>query len=48
MPNLTPDSGTAGRAMLLSYLAGGGLGGGVGFAKSDKGEGVDGAQPAGR
>lgn len=43
MPNLTPDSGTAGRAMLLSYLAGGVTGGGVGFAKSDKGDGAEGA-----
>jgi hypothetical protein len=44
MPNLTPDSGTAGRAMLLSYLAGGVTGGGLGFAGADKGQGAEGAE----
>jgi hypothetical protein len=43
MPNLTPDSGTAGRAFLMSTLFGGGLGGGAGFLSSDKGEGGEGA-----
>jgi hypothetical protein len=35
MPNLTPDSGTAGRALLYSTLLGSGLGGGIGAASSD-------------
>jgi hypothetical protein len=43
MPNLTPDSGTAGRAFLLSTLFGGGLGGTAGLLESDKGEGGSGA-----
>lgn len=42
MPNLTPDSGTAGRAILYSTLLGGGLGGGVGFAGADQGQGGEG------
>jgi hypothetical protein len=43
MPSLTPDSGTAGRAFLLSTLFGGGLGGGLGLVNSDNGERESGA-----
>jgi hypothetical protein len=35
MPNLTPDSGTAGRALLYSTLGLGGLGSGIGALSSD-------------
>jgi hypothetical protein len=42
MPNLTPDSGTAGRALLYSTLFGGVGGGGIGFATADEGQGGEG------
>lgn len=42
MPSLTPDSGTAGRAILYSALLGGGVGGGVGFGTADEGQGGEG------
>lgn len=42
MPNLTPDSGTAGRSLLYSGLIGGGIGGGAGFVAAEEGQGASG------
>jgi hypothetical protein len=42
MPNLTPDSGTAGRAILYSTLLGSGLGSGIGALGADSGDRAEG------